>query len=252
MKRKALHVLITLALSLTAAALAQQYDTADELVAAMESRPEPATTEATLNMTIDTGGQSLTRVIQMWGAGDDRRVMKFTAPADIAGSGFLTLTLANGAEEKLVYLPALGRVRRIAGGQEGDAFFGSDFSYADVTGFDPDDYELELLEVTDGPTYVVEAVPLAAGAGGHDRLVITVPESTMIPTRMEYFKAGAVVKVLTVGGITEVDGYTVALERRMETMAGGQVRSFTVITQSDVKLDQPLPDELFTERFLVR
>ena len=252
MKRKSLFALITVALSLAAAAQAQLYETADELIAAMESQPEPATTEATLSMTIDTGGQSLTRVIQMWAAGDDRRVMKFTAPADIAGSGFLTITLQNGAEEKLVYLPAVGRVRRIAGGQEGDAFFGSDFSYADVTGFDPDDYRLKLLEVTDGPTYVVEAVPLAEAAGGHDRLVITVPESSMVPTRMEYYRGDEVVKVLTVGGLTEVDGYTVALERRMETLAGDQVRSFTVITQSDLKLDQPLPDELFTERFLVR
>ncbi len=252
MKRKTLPAFLAIALALAATAHAQLYDDAVTLMAAIEARPEPATTEATLSMTITTGGQSLTRVIHMWGAGDDKRVMKFTAPADIAGSGFLTLTHADGTEEKLVYLPALGRVRRIAGGQEGDAFFGSDFSYADVTGFDPDDYTLELLEVMDGPIYLVEAVPLPGAGQGHDRMVIDIPESSLVPTRLEYYRGGELVKVLTVSGVTEVGGYTVALERRMETLTGGQVSSFTVITQSELKLDQPLPDELFTERFLVR
>lgn len=83
-------------------------------------------------------------------------------------------------------------------------------------------------------------------------MVIDIPESSLVPTRLEYYRGGELVKVLTVSGVTEVGGYTVALERRMETLTGGQVSSFTVITQSELKLDQPLPDELFTERFLVR
>ncbi|MFA5551171.1 MAG: outer membrane lipoprotein-sorting protein [Trueperaceae bacterium] len=247
-----LATLLVLAL-LIATANAQQYRDADELMAAVNARPEPATTEATLSMTITTaGGQTLTRELQMWAEGTDARVMKFTAPADIAGSGFLNLTHADGAEEKLVYLPALGRVRRIAGGQQGDAFFGSDFSYEDITGIEPDDYTHELIEVREGPTYVVAAVPLPGTGSVYERLVISVPEATLVPVQVEYYQGGELVKTLTVSGLTEVDGYTLALERRMETLRGGQVTSYTVIAQRAVKLDQELPTDLFTERFLRR
>ncbi len=249
----ALIAMFALSLALTSVATAQRYATADDLMAAVEARPEPETTDATLTMTLTTaGGQSLTRTLQMWAAGDDKRLIKFTAPADIAGSGFLTITQADGSEEKLVYLPALDRVRRIAGGQQGDAFFGSDFSFEDISGIDPDDYTHTLLEVKDGPTYMIEAVPTAASGSVYERLVLEVPEATLVPSRVEYYRDGALAKVLTVSGLTEVDGYDVATERRMETMVGGKVSTFTVIEQSDMKLDQDLPDELFTERYLRR
>lgn len=247
-----LAALLALVLLMTSAG-AQRYEGAEELMAAVTARPEPATTEATLSMTITTaGGQTLTRELQMWAAGNEARVMKFIAPADIAGSGFLNLTHLDGTEENLVYLPALGRVRRIAGGQQGDAFFGSDFSYEDITGIEPDDYAHDLVEVREGPTYVVSAVPLPATGSTYERLVITVPEDTLVPTRVEYYRGGELVKALTVSGLTAVDGYTLALERRMESLRAGQVTSYTVITQREVKLDQELPADLFTERFLRR
>lgn len=244
---------LALALTVLGIAAAQQYADADALIAAVEARPEPATTQATLTMTITTaGGQTLTREMQTWSEGTTKRIIKFVAPADIRGSGFLTLTAEDGAEEKLVYLPALDRVRRIAGGQQGDSFFGSDFAYEDITGIDQADYTHELLEVRDGPVYVVQAMPTPESGSSYERLVLEVPEATLVPQRVEYYRAGELIKVLTVSGLEEVDGYTVATERRMESVAGGQVSTYTVITQTDLVMDEPLPAEVFTERFLRR
>lgn len=251
--RKRQHLILAIALASGSLASAQLYSTADELMAAVEARPEPSTTQAVLTMTITTaGGQTLTREMQTWAAGDAERLIKFTAPADIAGSGFLTVTHEDGREERLVYLPALDRVRRIAGGQQGDAFFGSDFSYEDITGIDPDDYMQHLLEVRDGPTYVVEAVPTPASGSQYERLVLEVPESTLVPVRVEYYEGGTLSKVLTVSDLTEVGGYLIAGERRMETLRDGEVSTFTTLTQTGVEVNLPLPDDLFTERFLRR
>lgn len=237
-------------------ASAQQYATAEALMAAVEARPEPATTQATLRMTIATAsGQSLTREMRMWSAGDTHRVIKFTAPADIAGSGFLSID-TDGGDETLIYLPALDRVRRIAGGQKGDAFFGSDFSYEDISGVDPDDYTHALLETRSddagGWTYVVEAVPTPESASSYERLVLEVPEATLVPERVTYYVGGEAVKVLTVASVVEVDAYLVAAERRMESLAGGEVVTFTTIEQTEVILDEPIPDDVFGERFLRR
>lgn len=251
--RRLSALVAALALAAFGLAFAQKYPDADALIAAVDARPEPATSQATLTMTITTaGGQTLSREMQTWSEGTTKRIIKFTAPADIKGSGFLTLTAADGSEEKLVYLPALDRVRRIAGGQQGDSFFGSDFAYEDITGIDQEDYTHELLEVRDGPVYVVEAVPTPESGSSYERLVLEVPEDTLIPQRVEYYRGGELAKVLTVGGLTEVDGYTVAGERRMESVKGGKVSTFTVITQTNLVLDEALPADLFTERFLRR
>lgn len=251
--RAATAVLLAFVLLAGGLASAQQYQDAAALMAAVDARPEPTSTQATLTMTITTAsGQSLSRELQMWGVDDDRRLIKFTAPADIAGSGFLTVERADGSEERLVYLPALGRVRRIAGGQGGDSFFGSDFSYEDITGIDPEDYDHTLLEVRDGPVYIVEAIPTVESGSSYDSLVLEVPEATLVPARVEYYRDGALAKVLTVSEVTEIGGYLVAGQRRMESVSGGAVTGHTVIVQTGVTLDEELPDELFTERYLSR
>ncbi|MFO8150209.1 MAG: outer membrane lipoprotein-sorting protein [Trueperaceae bacterium] len=246
----AVALLLVAALALLGApAAAQAYASADELMAAVEARPEPASVEATLEMTItNAAGQSLTREMRSWSTGDERRLLKFTAPADIAGSGFLRIDDGT-VDETLVYLPALDRVRRVAGGQRGESFFGSDFAYEDVEGIDPDDYTYVLLRVDDGPRYVIEATPTAASGSTYDRLVLEVPEATLIPERVVYYRGEEAIKELTVHDVQQVGDYLLGMERRMETLGRG---STTVIRQGDVTLDGDLPDEVFTERFLRR
>lgn len=251
-RRLVAPILAALALVILPLALAQQYDSAEDLMAAVNARPEPSTTQARLHMTITlASGQSLNRELQMWADGGDRRLIKFTAPADIAGSGFLQIE-DEGGTQTLVYLPALGRTRRIAGGQQGDSFFGSDFSYEDITGIEPEDYTHTLLDVKEGPLYVVEAVPTAASGSTYDRLLLEVPEDTLVPLNAEYYRDGQLVKVLSVTAAGVVDGYLVPTERKMETISNGSVTSFTVLTQTDVTFDEELPAELFTERYLAR
>lgn len=245
-------LLTALALLLLQPAYAQLYASVSELMDAVNARPEPITTQATLHMTITLGsGQSLSRELQMWAAGTERRLIKFTAPADIAGSGFLQID-GGGGTQTLVYLPALGRTRRIAGGQQGDSFFGSDFSYEDITGIEPEDYTHTLLEVRGGTLYVVEAVPTPESGSSYDRLVLEVPEDTLVPQRAEYYRDERLVKVLTVAELSQVGDYLIPGERRMETISDGNVTSYTVLTQTDVTLDEELPAELFTERYLAR
>lgn len=233
-------------------AVAQRYTGASELMDAVNALAEPSSLQGKLQMTIVTSsGQSLSRELQMWARGTDERLMKFTAPADIAGSGFLQVSVS-GRDDTFVYLPALGRTRRIAGGQQGESFFGSDFSYEDITGIEPDDYTHTLLEVLEGPIYVVEAVPTPESELTYDRLVLEVPEDTLVPRRAEYFRGGQLVKVLTVSTVSEIGGYLIPSERRMETIKGGEVTSYTLLTQTEVALDEDLPAELFTERYLTR
>jgi hypothetical protein len=75
----------------------------------------------------------------------DRLLIRFTFPNDIKGTAFLVWEHPNADDERFLFLPALGRVRRIAASESQDSFVGSDFTYEDVGGREFDDYEYALL-----------------------------------------------------------------------------------------------------------
>jgi hypothetical protein len=70
----------------------------------------------------------------------DRLLIRFTYPNDIRGTGFLVWEHPRADDERFLYLPSLGRVRRIAGTETQESFVGSDFTYEDIGGREFDDY----------------------------------------------------------------------------------------------------------------
>ena len=80
------------------------------------------------------------------GAAGDRLLVRFTYPEDIRGTGLLVWERAAGEDERFLYLPSLGRVRRIAGVEAQESFAGSDFTHEDIGGRELDDYGYTLLD----------------------------------------------------------------------------------------------------------
>jgi hypothetical protein len=70
----------------------------------------------------------------------DRTLVRFLSPGDIKGTGFLVWEHPSAEDERFLYLPALGRVRRIAGDEKQESFVGSDLSYEDIGGRDITEY----------------------------------------------------------------------------------------------------------------
>ncbi|HUF23649.1 MAG TPA: outer membrane lipoprotein-sorting protein [Vicinamibacterales bacterium] len=75
----------------------------------------------------------------------DRTLLHFTLPNDIRGTGFLVWEHPDADDERFLYLPSLGRVRRIAGSEAQESFVGSDFTYEDIGGRQLEDYTYTLL-----------------------------------------------------------------------------------------------------------
>jgi hypothetical protein len=70
----------------------------------------------------------------------DRLLIRFTYPNDIRGTSFLVWEHPKADDERFLYLPSLGRVRRIAGTETQESFVGSDFTYEDIGGREFDEY----------------------------------------------------------------------------------------------------------------
>jgi hypothetical protein len=144
-----MRVTVTLLLLLAAPSLTAQRPPAESprWVAEQIDRRDTGR-DSRMDMTmriVDRQGRVRERSLQLTalrgtaGAGD-RLLLRLTAPGDIKGTGFLVWEHTKGDDERFLYLPALGRVRRIAGAEKQESFVGSDLSYEDIGGRELDDY----------------------------------------------------------------------------------------------------------------
>jgi hypothetical protein len=122
--------------------------------------------QATFTLTARDGGvrvrktSSQTRLKD--GSEDNMRLVRFTAPADIKGTSILLVENAAADDDMWLFLPALGKVRRLSAANKKDSFVGTDLSYADVIGLKPEEWTHRIVgeETIDGtPCQVVESLP---------------------------------------------------------------------------------------------
>lgn len=115
----------------------------------------------------EKGGAPRERVVETWV--DDRpssgRVrVRFNAPADVSGTGVLSLEKPSADDEQWLYLPAFKKTRRLGSAELGDRFVGTDFFYEDMKSRSVDDYAYVQLadEVIEGQAcHVIDATPRA-------------------------------------------------------------------------------------------
>jgi len=209
----------------------------------------PKDLQATMIMTITRGASVKVREIRAWTKNnenkDDFRVMKFISPADVKDVGFLVL-----AEDSMyIYLPEFHRVRRIASSNKKDSFMDSDFSYEDMgTGGYSKYYDPRIASETD-KTWLLELTRKKDVDKPYARILLTVDKSNGLPIKMEAFdEAGRAWKTSTQVP-SRVGKYWIMTSYAMTDL---KKNSTTSLEFKDLKPDQKLADDIFTERFLVR
>lgn len=81
-----------------------------------------------------------------------KMIMKFIEPADVRGTTLLVFDYENKDDDLWIYLPALRKTRRIVSGEKGKNFMGSEFTNADMSKPNLNDFNYKLLgeETLDG------------------------------------------------------------------------------------------------------
>jgi hypothetical protein len=69
-----------------------------------------------------------------------KRMIRFLAPAEVKGTALLIYDFDNQSDNIWIYMPALRKVRRILSSEKGKNFMGSEFTNADMTQPNADDY----------------------------------------------------------------------------------------------------------------
>jgi hypothetical protein len=101
---------------------------------ALESS-QPSIRAVTITLSSETGAAKRWRALQAWkplADGLNRMVLVMTEPAEVRGSAILVQERSAAADVQWVWLPAVGRVRKILPIGRFEGFFGTDFTYADL------------------------------------------------------------------------------------------------------------------------
>lgn len=182
----------------------------------------------------------------------DSVILRFDYPGDIRDTGFLSREQSGDEDDRYLFLPALGRSRRISSQEKQDSFVGSDFTYEEITGRHLEDYTYRLLgeDSVDGrPVYVLESAAKRPDAK-YPRAVSRVDAERFIILRSEIFgRSEERVKDFAAGRVEKVDGVWTALEQTMRSLRDG---THTVLEVLEAKYNLGLPGGAFTRTTLER
>jgi hypothetical protein len=150
--------------------------------------------------------------------GLSKSLIRFSAPADLAGVRFLQIQKPDGDDDRFLFLPELRRSRRISGGLRANAFMGTDFSFADLDMRDLRDAEAKLRgEEVVGKLacWHIEYVPVHRDAA-YARAELWVRKDNFVLIKWQmYDRAGALIKTFTTQEVRRVGGRWFISKSRM-------------------------------------
>jgi hypothetical protein len=184
--------------------------------------------------------------------GEVSTLIRFTAPADIDGTGLLTLDAAEGSTNQWIYLPAMQRVRRVDSNRQGGRFVNSDFYFEDLRDRKPsaDTHRITGREkVGDTVCEVMESVPVQADNSAYLKRLSWIDPRSLLPLRMDFFERqpDQPSKRLLVSRLEQVQGYWTVMD---STLSDLQTKHQTRLVAEKVLYDRQLPASLFTSRAL--
>lgn len=225
--------------------------TGREIIQNVKDRPDGDTRYAEMELTLKKkNGSSRQRKITSWAMDegkDTKKIMFFTYPGDVKGTGILTYDYNQIGKEdaKWLYLPAMKKTRRISGSSsKTDYFMGTDFTYDDMgsRNVDEDKHQLLREEVRDGhKCWVVESKPI----DNHEiysRKVSWIRQDCLTAIYVEYYdKLDKLHRVLTVQDIKKVQDFWTICKMEMQNVQTGHSTVIVVKnSQYDIKIDKML------------
>jgi len=234
--------------------------TAEQIARNVQDRDTGRDSRAELRMKLfDRRGRARDRALTLLTlrrAEGDRSLIRFTYPNDIRGTGFLVWEHPQGDDERFLYLPSLGRVRRIAGSEAQESFVGSDFSYEDIGGREFDDYTYTLLDDNASwtgaggqprPAYRLESRRKDTGVEFPRVVSLVLKDSFVVVQADVHNRRNEKQKVYSVGRLEQVQGIWTVLA---SVMTNDLDRTRTELAVGKIAYNTGLSEAAFSRREL--
>lgn len=184
-----------------------------------------------------------------------KTIMKFTAPADVQGTSMLVFDYEEKGDDMWIYLPALRKTRRIISSEKGKSFMGSEFTNADMSRPNMDDFNYEILstETYEGKEcWKIETTCIdedIEDENGYSKAISWIEKSTSLCHKIEYY---------------DIDGELHKIQKiqKYEKQSSGQYFAFymekvnvqnerkSTMTIDKFQEDSTIPESAFTPTML--
>lgn len=183
----------------------------------------------------------------------DKGLTIFDEPKDVEGTALLTFSHTTEPDDQWLFLPALGKVKRISTRKKSGPFMGSEFSYEDMASFEVAKYTYNYIkdEDIDGdPCFVVESDPLDKYSG-YTRLVTWFDQNEYRARKIVYYdRKNSLLKTLTFKNYQQYLG-RYWRPHEME-MVNHQTGKSTILYWSDYRFKTGLDENDFNRASLKR
>jgi outer membrane lipoprotein-sorting protein len=177
--------------------------------------------------------------------------MRFTSPADIDGTSFLTWENKDRDDDQFLYLPALQRVRRIVSSQKSNRFVNTDYTYEDLQSREVAQDTHTILREEKIDTYdcwVLESIPKRLDDSQYGKRIIWVIKEIYLPIKIEFYdKRNRLFKIFTGKNIQKIDGIWTILDAEMNDL---KKEHRTLMKTDEIQYNRNVPDEVFTKGYM--
>lgn len=249
--------------------LSAQELTAQEVIERMDARYDGDSAIADYTMTlIDRRDRRRSRELTMYrldNAADSKYLAQFESPADIRGTSYLNFDWddVNRDDDSWLYLPSLQRVKRIASSDTSDSFLGSDFTYADINGYEIDWYDFDFVnqsELVNGEDcWVIEAVPKpqfrsrAEETTGYSRLQLWISKDKFIQLQAQAWELrGNRIKYFSATELELIDDIWTPKQLQAITTRNERVEHSSVLQINNIEYNVSIPESVFTTENMQR
>jgi hypothetical protein len=211
-----------------------------------------ATVTATLTLTDRNGKQ---RTLEFWARSRryasplSKSLIRFTAPPDLAGAGFLQIQRRDADDDRSLFLPELKRSRRLSGSLRSSSFMGTDFSFADL---DQRDFRegAATLQGEDSigsfSCYRVDVAPSRSDSP-YSRQALWLRKDNFLPLKILLFdKSSVILKEFRALEVKRVSGQWFITKSKMANLRDNHVTEL----QLEQIVVENVPDDVFTIREL--
>lgn len=227
-------------------AVAQQTTDAAQVVRDIERnefRHDDVSYKMTMKL-IEGGETTRTIEFQVYAQGDDKLLVRITAPGELAGMAILQL----GPRTMYIYNPEDRAVRLVAASARAQGLAGTDYAAADASLVGISDGWTPTLLETTAEFHKVQLVPANSDVSPYSKLVVWYDRAHRKGTKIEYYMDGELAKTMERGGFVDSNGYDDITTVRIVNARTSRV---TEIAMSDYQVNTGLEDRIFTKRSLL-
>lgn len=224
--------------------------TARQIIRNIDQRKGFRTSWFKAGMTIKKGNRTLIKKFEGYGErGRDRFFMKFTNPED------RNVKYLKTKDNLWIYLPDADDILKISGHMLRRGMMGSDISYEDLLSFDDFDTkytaELKGSKTIDGTDCYEILVTAKRDDLSYHQQRLLVDKQRFVTLEMEmYARSGRLLKKMKHSDFKQTAGFYFPTKVEVRDMR--RKDSVTMVEYKEIKLNIPVPAQIFTRRNLYR